>query len=221
MKRILFLALIGVFSSFIIKAQDRVLHGIVHTLDSIPLIGVEIKVQSTKQVFLTDSLGNFTAYCNARDKIKLKANGFYPQTIKVDDNVKLLAINMKLKPGEKQRSYAVGYGYVSDENNTGAVTSRDSKQNDYSRYESVIDIIRDMGGQIRNGSIVLRGTKSFQGSSAALIVVDGVVADYQYLNDLRPVDIKRVNILRDAASSSVYGSRGANGVVLIETIKGN
>lgn len=219
MKKISGLLLMVVFSTFIIQAQDRVIHGVVHTLDSIPLIGVEIKIQSTKQTVLTDSLGNFTAFCNKKDKLKLKANGFYNQNVKIPENVKVVAINMKLKPGEKQRDYAIGYGYVSDQDKTGSVSSLDVKESDYAKYNNVYDIISGMGAQVRNGEIILRGSRSFQGSSAALIVVDGNIADYEYLKSLSPIEIKRIDILKDAASS-VYGSRGANGVVLIETLKG-
>ena len=219
MKKISVLYLMILFSTFIIQAQDHVIHGVGHTLDSIPLFGVEIKIQSTKQTVQTDSLGNFTAICNKKDKLKLKANGFYNQNVKITENVKIVAINMKLKPGKKQSNYAIGYGYVSEQDKTGPMSNLDVKESDYSRYNTVYDIIRGMGAQVRNGEVILRGSRSFQGSSAALIVVDGAIADYEFLKSLRPIEIKRIDILKDA-SSSVYGSRGANGVVLIETLKG-
>jgi len=195
------------------------IHGLVNTMDSIPLIGVEIKIQSTKQIVRTDSLGRFTAACNKPDKLKLKANGFYTENVKIPENVKIVAVNMKLKPGEKQRNYAIGYGYVSDRDKTTPGSYMNIKESDYSRYNNVYEILTVLGAQIQNGEIVLRGSKSFQGSSAALIVVDDVIADYDYLRSLRPIDIKRIDILQDPASS-VYGSRGANGVVIIETLKG-
>jgi TonB-dependent SusC/RagA subfamily outer membrane receptor len=208
-----------VFTSVIIQAQERVIHGIVNTLDSIPLIGVEIKVQSTKQIVLTDSLGRFSAACNKEDKLKLKANGFYTENVKVTEKVRIVAINMKLKPGAKPQNYAIGYGYVSEQDKTTPGSKMNIKESDYSKYNNVYEIIRTMGAQVVNGDIILRGDKSFQSSSAALIVVDGVIADYDYLRTLRPVDIKSIDILQDPASA-VYGSRGANGVVQIETIKG-
>lgn len=219
MKKISLLVLLIVFATLIIQAQDRVIHGIVNTLDSIPLIGVEIKIKSTKQTVRTDSMGNFTAVCNKNDKLTLKAKGFYNQEVKITEKVKIVAVNMKLKPGEKERISAIGYGYVADIDKTGSVSNREVKKSDYSKYDNVFEIIRDMGAEVKNGEIVLRGSRSFQGSSAALIVIDGTIADYDYLRTLRPIEIKRIDILKDA-SSSVYGSRGANGVVLIETLKG-
>lgn len=219
MKKFKLLLLMAFFSTFIIHAQNHVIHGLVNTLDSIPLIGVEIKIKSTKQIVLTDSLGRFTAVCNNQDKLKLKANGFYTENVNISDKIKIVAINMKLKPGEKQRDYAIGYGYVSAQDKTTPGSNMDIKKSDYSRYNNVYEILTVMGAQVQNGEILLRGNKSFQSSSGALIVVDDVISDYDYLRSLRPIDIKRIDILQDPASS-VYGSRGANGVVLIETLKG-
>ena len=207
------------FSTFLIQAQDRVIYGVVNTLDSIPLIGVEIKIKSTKQTVLTDSLGNFTAACNKEDKLKFIAKGFYTETVKIPEKAKIIAINMKLKPGEKQKNYAIGYGYVTDQDKTVPVSNMDIKKSDYSRYNNVFEILRVMGAQVQDGEIILRGSKSFTASSSALIVIDGVISDYSDLNTLPPTDIERIDLLKDPASS-VYGSRGANGVVLIETNKG-
>jgi len=85
----------------------------------------------------------------------------------------------------------------------------------------MVDLIRDhvAGVQVINGEIVIRGTKSFYGSSEALIVVDGVITDRRTLDMISPVDVKSVDVIKDGASA-VYGSRGANGVIIIETKKG-
>jgi len=216
--------LLSVIVVFLILAgyahAQRAVHGVVNTLDSIPLIGVEIKVKSTKQVVLTDTLGNFTVICNKNEKLKLTANGFLTENVKVPEKVKVIAVNMKLKSGKKNRQYAIGYGHVSEEDLTSAISNLNNDDMRFSRYESVMDIIQSMGGQVSGGQVILRGSKSFQGSSAALIVVDGAIVDYSYLRTIRPIEVKSVNLIRDG-SSSVYGSRGANGVVVIERLSGN
>jgi TonB-dependent SusC/RagA subfamily outer membrane receptor len=219
MIKILVLMLMLGFNLTSSQAQDRIIHGIVTTLDSIPLIGVEIKIKSTKQSVKTDSLGRFTAVCNKQDKLKFEANGFYTENVNVHEKIKVLAVNLKLKPGEKQMNYAIGYGYVYEKDRTTPGSSTEINESQYSKFNNIYDIIISTGAQIKDGDIILRGPKSFQGSSAALIVVDNVIADYDYLSTLRPNDIKRIDILQDPASA-VYGSRGANGVVLIETLKG-
>jgi TonB-dependent SusC/RagA subfamily outer membrane receptor len=94
------------------------------------------------------------------------------------------------------------------------------KEMNFSRYNNIFDLIGSMGAEVRNGEIIIRGNKSFQGSSAALIVVDGAVMDADNLNTLKPIDVAKIDILRDG-TASIYGTRGANGVVLIETKKGN
>jgi TonB-dependent SusC/RagA subfamily outer membrane receptor len=183
------------------------------------LIGVRVTVKSTSHTVLTDSLGEFRVICKDNDKLKLKADGFYDQKVKISKNIQLVAVNLKLKPGEKQREYAIGYGYVYDEDRTNAMSDLDDEDTDFTKYDNVYEIIRSMGVQVRNGEVIIRGTTSFQGSSAALIVVDDVIVDGDYLQNLSPRQVKSIDIIKDG-SSAVYGSRGANGVVIIKTKKG-
>ena len=218
MKNTLFLVLILCVPVFI-YGQSHAVYGVVHTLDSIPLIGVRVTVKSTNHTVLTDSLGEFRVICKDNDKLKLKADGFYDQKVKISKNIQLVAVNLKLKPGEKQREYAIGYGYVYDEDRTNAMSDLDDEDTDFTKYDNVYEIIRSMGVQVRNGEVIIRGTTSFQGSSAALIVVDDVIVDGDYLQNLSPRQVKSIDIIKDG-SSAVYGSRGANGVVIIKTKKG-
>ena len=215
------IGLIFIFASTWLFAQDHIIQGVVHTLDEIPLIGAEVKVKSTGQSVLTDSLGNFVILCNSEDKLKVFARGFYPQNVKITENIKFAAVNLKLKPGEKQRQYAIGYGYVSGEDLTNAVSGLNTTDATFSKYSDIYDLIRGQiaGVQITNGEIIIRGNRSFQGSSAALVVVDGVIWDSESLRTLSPIQIKRIDAIKDGGAA-VYGSRGANGVILIETIKG-
>lgn len=210
-----------IFISNWLNAQDHIIQGVVHTFDRIPLIGAEIKVKSTKQSVLTDSLGNFVIYCNSEDKLKVRAKGFYNQNVKVNKNIKVVAVNLKLKPGEKQQEYAIGYGYVSAEDLTNAVTGVNTTDASFLKYSDIYHLIRDQvaGVQIKNGEIIIRGDRSFQGSSAALIVVDGVIWDSETLRTLSPIQVKSITAIKDGGAA-IYGSRGANGVILIETLMG-
>ncbi len=211
-----------IYISNLIIAQDHVIRGVVNTLENIPLVGAEIQVKSTKQSVFTDTLGTFVTSCNSEDKLKVMAKGFYTQNVKVDDNIKLVAVNLKLKPGEKQQEYAIGYGYISEKDRTNAVAGFNMNKNTYSRYRDMYDLIRSQvpGAQVTNGEILIRGgSNSFHGSSAALIVVDGVISESDILNTIKPIQVKSVSVIKDG-SSAIYGSRGANGVILIETLKG-
>jgi TonB-dependent SusC/RagA subfamily outer membrane receptor len=185
------------------------------------LIGAQIEVRGTKQVVSTDTLGNFYVLCNPEDVLKVSARGFVNQKVKLQPNIKLVIVNLKLKPGEKNREIAIGYGHVSDAEKLNAVATLNNDDVDFSIYSNMYELIRGRfaGVQIINGEIIIRGINSLNSSSAAMIVVDGVPSDYSVLNSIPPVQVKSINVIKDG-SSAIYGSRGANGVVLIETKKG-
>lgn len=204
------------------SAQDRIVHGRVFTFDSIPLVGAEVAVKSTKQVVRTDSVGNFSVGCNNEDQLKVSAKGFTSAKFKVDEKIKVAIINMKLKPGEKNREIAIGYGYVLDADKLNAVASLNNKDLDFSQYSNMYELIqgRFAGVQISNGDIIIRGVNSINSGSGALIVLDGTPVDNSILRTLPPTQVKSINVIKDG-SAAIYGSRGANGVVVIESKKGN
>jgi len=204
-----------------LHAQERIIHGTVTTFDSIPLNGATVKVKSTKQEVLTDSLGNFSVGVNATDKLKVSAHGFNNQNVKLNGNIKFAAINLSLKPGEKNREHAIGYGHVTDADKLNAIASLNKDDVDFSQYSNIYELIRGRfaGVQVSNGEIIIRGINSINSSSAALIIVDGVPTDNSALSSIPPVQVKSINVIKDG-SSAIYGSRGANGVLIIETKRG-
>ena len=221
---------IGIFLTFSllflmipgVNAQDRIIHGVVTTFDSIAVVDAQIQVKSTGQVVKSDTLGRFSVGVYKDDKITVVARGFNKAKLKLKENTKVVAVNLKLKPGEKGRSYAIGYGHVLDEQKLNAVSQLNKNDVDFSQYTNMRDLIRGRfaGVQINsNGEIIIRGVNSINMSSAALIVVDGIPVDNSILNTLPPVQVKSINIIKDG-SSAIYGSRGANGVVIIETRRG-
>ena len=202
-------------------AQEHFVQGKVHVFENVPLIGAEIKVKSTKESVKTDSSGHFIVSCYSEDKLKIRAKGFYGQNVKIAENTKIVSINLKIRPGEQNLENAIGYGYISDKDKTTAVSTVNPDHTTYARYSDMYDlIIRQFAGvQITKGEIIIIGPSSFQGSSAALIVVDGVISDSEVLRTISPIDVKSISMIKDG-SSAIYGSRGANGVLIIETRKG-
>ncbi len=119
--------------------------------------------------------------------------------------------------GKKQD---IGYGKVDEEDTTGAIASVETDGQDMTYgFNDIYDLMRArLSGVIvtNTNKIIIRGNASFRSGDPPLFVVDGnVVSSIDYIN---PIDVKEISVLKDA-SASIYGSRGANGVILIETRK--
>jgi len=206
-------------STFLLFGQEKVIHGKITTFDSIPLINASIKVKSTKKIVLSDTLGIFTVFCFPKDKLKVTARGFSSQNVKIEEKIKLVLVNLKFKPGPKNRELAIGYGHVKDRDKVDAMSSLNEKDMDFSHYRDIYDLIRGRFPGIRinaNNEIILRGEGSLTLSNAALLVVNGMVVDKIHFGSIPPIEIKSINVLK-GPSASIYGSRAANGVVIVET----
>jgi TonB-dependent SusC/RagA subfamily outer membrane receptor len=202
-------------------SQERTLTGFVTTLESIVVVNAQVKVLSSKATVLTDSVGKFEVSCLRHDKIKVSAKGFKSQKVKIDEKTKEVFINLTFNPTEKNIERAVGYGYIKDEDQTYAISStRNNGKNDFTMYTNMIDVIVNISPSVvyRNGGFVIRGAGSLLSSNNALIVIDGNAVNISQLNALPPLAVKSVDILKGAASA-IYGSRGANGVIVIITKK--
>ena len=110
---------------------------------------------------------------------------------------------------------------MKEKNKLYAISTLKDGDIDFSLYHDMFELIRGRfpGVSIQNGEIIIRGIKSINSSNAALIVIDGMVMDNSALSILSPNDVASIDVLKDAASS-IYGSRGANGVVIITTKRG-
>ena len=166
--------------------------------------------------------------CDPEDKITVEADGFFPQKVKIEKEIRLILVNLSLKKGDRNLDMAgryvdVGYGHVNSNRLLNAVSSLNSKDMDFSRYNNMFDLIQGQfpGVSVEGNQIIVRGTKTFYGAegNSALIVIDGAIVTTQDLTNLSPLDVASIDVLKDG-SSSVYGSRGANGVVIVETKKG-
>ena len=221
MKRLFFLIiLVCLFSiTSISYSQERTLTGFVTTLESIVVVNAQVKVLSSKATVLTDSVGKFEVSCLRHDKIKVSAKGFNSQKVKIDEKTKEVFINLTFNPTEKNIERAVGYGYIKDEDKTYAISSiRNNGNNNFMVYTNMIDVIVNSSTSVsyRNGGFIIRGGSSLLSSNHAMILIDGIEVSMSQLNALPPLAVKSVDILKGAASS-IYGSRGANGVIIIIT----
>ena len=209
------------FLVFGIYAQSHVVHGIVHTLDSLPLADAQILVKSTNQTYYSDSEGNFVVVCNPKDLLTIRANGFQKRKLKIKEQTKIVAVNLAIQPGNKSNSYDIGYGTVDEKNRTSSTSTMAKNETSFSRYNDIFELIKGQfpGVEVENQEIIIRGSNSFNLSSSALIVLDGVIVDNDVLRTVRPLDVKNISVIKDG-TAAIYGSRGANGVVLIDTNRG-
>lgn len=225
MKNFLFypFLLIFLFSfTSISYSQERTITGFVTTLENIVVVNAEVKVLSSKETVLTDSVGNFRISCLLNNKIKISAKGFYSQKVKIDEKTKEVYINLIFKPGRKNLDIAVGYGHVKEKDKSYAISNIRSNDNfEFSKYSNMLQHIVNSSPSIvvGGGGIIIRGSDSLNSSSAALILIDGIEVNTSELKSLSPSDVKNVDILK-GGSASIYGVRGANGVIVITTKRG-
>jgi TonB-dependent SusC/RagA subfamily outer membrane receptor len=206
------------YSTCQLFGQEKIVHGSVTTFDSIPLIGASIKVKSSDELVLTDTLGMFTVSCLQKDKLKVSARGFSNQNVKIKEEIKQVSVDLKLNPGPENREMAIGYGHVKDKERLYAISSVNDDDVDFSDYTDIYDLVegRFPGVQVHGNEIIVRTTHTTMGSNAAIMVVDGMVVDESFFSSISTSDIASVNVLKGAAAS-IYGVSGAFGAVIVET----
>lgn len=220
MKKYLFaLYFAGLFSFTL--AQERVIHGKISTLENISVYNAKIIALGTKQEVFSDSAGLFSIPCKKKDKLKITAHGFYNLKVKVTEKEKFVLANLRLKPGVENREYATGYGHITDATRLNAIGNLNSDDLDFSRYNNMYELIRGQfpGVEVKGGEIIIRNTVTMTSNIGALIILDGRSIDLATFESLLPSDVRSINIIKDA-SAAMYGVKGANGVVVIETKRG-
>ena len=194
-----------------------------------PLIGVSVGVSGTAGGTRTDVNGNFQLVVPATAKtLKFSYIGFDSKTVAVSAtmDVKLAAARNKLED-----VVVIGYQTQKKKDVTGAVANISSKDFNQGNVTNSIlqiqgkvaglSIVQATGDPNSNPTIRLRGQTSLYKDQSPLIIVDGVQLDgADILSNIPPGDIESYDVLKDASATSIYGSRGANGVIIITTKKG-
>ena len=215
------LILTGALVFQFLNAQMKTVEGRITTYNEIPVLNAQILVKSSKQKFTSDSLGLFSVQCSLKDKLSVSAEGFVTTRVKIGEQTKFALVNLNLKSAPGAKEVAVGYGHVKDRDKLYAMSGRDSDEFNYSSYRNIYEALVGLfpGVQIINGEVIIRGSVSFETSASALIIVDGREVSGDSFGNILPSDIARITILKDA-STAVYGVKGGNGVVIVETKRG-
>ena len=204
--------------------------GTVVDADGLALIGVNIMIQGTSTGTISDIDGSFTIDANPGDILVFSYVGFAEQTVTVGADTSyniVLAADGKLL----DEIVVIGYGTQKKSHLTGAisrVSADDLEQLPVARVDealvgrvSGVNVSSTEGEAGSAPTIRIRGTGSMVASSDPLIVVDGLIVDNDFLGSLDMNDVASFEVLKDAASSAIYGSRGGNGVILVTTKNGS
>lgn len=224
--------------------QNRKITGTVVDQAGEPVIGANVVQKGTTNGTITDVDGRFTLECPAGCQLTISFIGYQQLLVKAADGMKAV---MKEDSKTLDEVVVVGYGFVKKSDLTGSVAQVKSeellKNSPVSLEKGLqgrltgVNVVSNDGAPGGGISIQIRGTNSFQGSTEPLYVIDGVpVADSNddtinfdssspnysnALSSLNPNDIASIEILKDASATAIYGSRGANGVVMITTKSGS
>ena len=227
MKKINLLLLLGTLCLQVITAQERKVSGKVSSgEDGQPLIGVNVFVKGTDKGTVTNIDGLYNIGVGTGETLIFKYVGYTPQEIRVMSDT---TINVVMQPevSSLDEVIVIGYGTQKKSDVTGSVVSVTADEVTQTPVAGIDQALqgRAAGVTVTSGSgqpgsgvmVRIRGIGTVNNSDP-LYVVDGVFLSN--INFLSPNDIQSVEILKDASATAIYGSRGANGVVLITTKKG-
>ncbi|ODS87368.1 MAG: SusC/RagA family TonB-linked outer membrane protein [Cytophagaceae bacterium SCN 52-12] len=218
----------GIGEETVAPETERVITGRVVSETGEELPGVSVMIKGTQAGTATDDRGNFSIPVPDDNTVLIFSFiGYIREEIAVETNSHLDVI-LKTDNLMLDEQVIVGYGEVKKSDLTGAVASIQSK--DITRANPVM-AARAIQGQVAGATvtkssnrpgagygITIRGENTINFSTEPLVVIDGLMGGN--LNNLNPNDIQSMDILKDASSTAIYGSRGANGVVIITTKKG-
>lgn len=227
MKKQLILCIAILFTS-ILHAQVVNITGIVTDTNNESLPGVSITVKGTTAGTVTDIDGRYALKAGKGKVLEFSFVGMVKQAVTIGKQ-KEINIQMAADAINLEEVVAIGYGIAKKSDLTGAVASIKSESLTNSKVGTVTSALQGLaaGVQVTTGSVkpggdasvVIRGVGSLRAGSEPLYIVDGIPVQGG-LQDLSSGDIESIEILKDASSASIYGSRGSNGVVLVTTKKG-
>ncbi len=214
--QILLLVCLGTYAQ-----QTKTITGKVFVLNDLPVSGIIVSAQKSKAAVATDSVGEFTIVSLKKDKLSIKAKSFHTKRLHINDKTKdTISVKLNFINTEKSVDIAIGYGYINEKDRTQAIEHIKNGRN-FCSYLNIHELIRERFAGVtitRDGCIIVRGINTLYGSPCATYVVNGQIRDD--ISYISPCDIKDISLLKDG-SAAIYGSRSANGVLIIDLKDGN
>lgn len=209
-------------------AQTIVTGTVTDNAGNIGLPGVSVSIKNSNRGVISDFDGNYSIEVESGNAILVFSYmGFASQEILVESK-KQIDVVLKEDVSSLDEIVVVGYGTQSKRNITGAISSINME--DSNKDQSNVSVTQSLSGVAgvqfigdgrpgQTGDILIRGQNSLSGDNNPLIVLDGIIFNGS-LNDVNPQDIETIDILKDASSAAIYGSRASNGVILITSKRG-
>ncbi len=216
------------FGSLVAMGQERSVNGqVLDETSGQPLTGANIVIQGTTQNIAVSQDGKFTlSVSNTTTVLSVSYAGYITKEINVGEQTNLI-ISLSSSAGNLNEVVVIGYGTQRKKSVTGSVASVNYDQFKDRSFSNVVqslagtvpgvNISQSQGAPGVAPVIQIRGISSITAGTNPLFVVDGVPLEDFNMNMINPQDIQSVEILKDASSASIYGSRGANGVVMVTT----
>lgn len=219
--------LIMLFAFLSVNAIAQNITGTVKDNLGEPVIGASVMEKGTSNGTITDVNGQFTLRASGKYPIEVSYIGYAKQVFSLKGKT-TFSIVLEEDANTLDEVVVVGYGTVRKADLSGSVVSISKEDIKGTPTSNVMEALQGKiaGADIMMGSgavgedvdILLRGSRSINGSNDPLFIIDGVQgASYSQLN---PNDIEQIDVLKDASSTAIYGSAGANGVIIITTKRG-
>ena len=225
----IFMVVCMLFAALAAKAQTATVTGVVLDADG-PLPGASVFVKGTNNAVVTDFDGNFTLSNVDAAKATLTVSyvGYENKEVKLDGRTSGIEIFMEANSTMLDEMVVIGYGTQKRGNLTGALSSIESATIERLPVANVgeamigrmpgVQVTTPDGSPDAEVTVRIRGGSSITQSNDPLVLIDGFEGS---LNDVPATDIDNIQVLKDAASTAIYGARGANGVVLVTTKRPN
>lgn len=228
MKQIALILLVLLCTTIAGFAQTTVRGKVTDSRDGTPLQGITVKAKGEKTSVVTAADGSFELKVSAAKSVEISSVGYFGQSLAIGDG----NLSVKLEKDTKGLSEVVVTGYSTKlkRANTGSsstVTIDDVRTQPIASFDQLLqgqapglNVKAGSGQPGRSADVVIRGKGSVNGSTSPLYVVDGIEVRGGDFSTMNQSDFESVTILKDAASTAIYGSRGANGVIVVTTKKG-
>ena len=209
-------------------AQTHVSGKVTSSEDGAPVIGASVKVVGSKTAgTVTDVNGGFSLNVPENAKIEISSIGMVTKIVKAGKNMNVVLDTdqhsidevMVIAYGTQKKSAFTGSAAVVNADDIGKVQVQ-NPVNALVGRASGVQINTASGQPGSNPTVLIRGISSINAGNSPLYVIDGVPFDGD-MNDINPQDVESMTVLKDAASAALYGARGANGVIMITTKRGN